>query len=130
MQFNYQKYGKICIDSTYKINKYSASLTVISGLNNFGKNIIFEMVIIKDEIETTYTWISKNLKLLFPNLPNAFITDEDFSIFSAVLNANNGSSFSNLSFDFYLAYSPKFQKQYSLSSRYTMPTYLIINPPK
>ena len=36
------KYGKIClIDSTYKVNQYSVPLTVISGLNNFGKNTLF-----------------------------------------------------------------------------------------
>ena len=35
MQANYDKYGEICIiDSTYRINLYSAPLLIISGINN------------------------------------------------------------------------------------------------
>ena len=71
MQFNYQKYGKM-----------------------------FNLAIINDATEKTYNRIFKNLKLLFPNTPNFFITHEDFSIISTLNNMyldsmptmNNGSS--------------------------------------
>ena len=76
------------------------------------------MAIINEETKKTYIWIFKNLKLLFPNLPNVFIIDEGFSVILALNNMyldSNGSSFYNFSFDVYLECSLKFQKTYSLS---------------
>ena len=55
MQANYDKYGEICIiDSTYRINIYSAPLLIISGINNKGRNVMFAITIINNERKDTF----------------------------------------------------------------------------
>lgn len=50
----------VFMDATYATNPYRMALTVFSGVNNEGKNIILGYALVKRESLDTYEWLLKN----------------------------------------------------------------------
>ena len=83
---NYFQYNDVVlIDSTYKTKKYSYPLVIISGANNEGKNIIFEVAFINDETQAIYKWILNSFSNLMESVhPIVIISDQDLAIMSVM----------------------------------------------
>lgn len=45
------------MDATFKTNNQQLALTVISGINNEGKNIVLGFALVKRETLETYNWL-------------------------------------------------------------------------
>lgn len=59
----YEKYSDVIfMDATYKTNKYNMPLTVLSSVNNEGKNIVVGFALVQHETKETYEWLMKNIK--------------------------------------------------------------------
>ena len=85
MRNHYFQYNDILlIDSTYKTNKYSYPLVIISVANK-GKNIIFAVAFINDETQATYKWVLNSFLNLMESVhPTIIISDKDLAIMSAI----------------------------------------------
>ena len=93
MQANYDKYGEICIiDSTYRINLYSAPLLIISGINNEGRNIIFAIAIINNEREETFDWVFREFQKSVKESPCLAMIDEDTALRNSLQKTFTGMS--------------------------------------
>jgi len=58
----YEKYNDVVfMDATYKTNKYGMPLTVISSVNNEGKNIVVGFALVEKETNETYKWMMEKL---------------------------------------------------------------------
>ena len=79
MRNHYFQYNDVLlIDSTYKTNKYSYPLVIISGADNEGKNIIFAVAFINDETQATYKWVLNSFSNLMESVhPTIIISDQD-----------------------------------------------------
>jgi len=61
MKTHYEKYGEILlIDATYKTNKYSLIMIILSGFTNTGRNCLFGVAIVDNEAKDTYNWLFNN----------------------------------------------------------------------
>jgi transposase-like protein len=86
MRRNYALYHDVVfMDATYKTNVHGLALTVFSGVNNEGKNIILGFAFVKRETLETYKWLLNNL-LHFNNNdePGVILTDFDPSMCGAI----------------------------------------------
>jgi transposase-like protein len=60
-------------------------LTVISGINHEGKNIVLGFALVKRETMDTYKWIISNLLRFNENIePGVILTDFDASMCGAI----------------------------------------------
>jgi len=84
---NYHLYGDILIiDTTYNTNFYSTPLVVLSGVNNYYRNVIFGIALINNELESTYGWILSEFKRIMRTFPRLVVSDMDKSLTSAIRN--------------------------------------------
>ena len=79
MYDNYIKYHDVVfMDATYKTNKHDMPLTVLSSINNEGRNVVLAYSLEKKESTETYTWILDNLlKFVDRKEPGVILTDFD-----------------------------------------------------
>ena len=85
MKDHYENYGDILlIDATYKGNKYSLAIVVLSGFTNSGRNCLFGVAIVNDETEDTYSWLLRNFFELKTKFPRIIITDQNPSITTVI----------------------------------------------
>ena len=86
MRRNYQMYHDVVfMDATYKTNNQQMALTVISGINHEGKNIVLGFALVKKETMETYKWIISNLLRFNDGVePGAILTDFDASMCGAI----------------------------------------------
>lgn len=62
MRRNYRLYHDVVfMDATYKTNNQQMALSVISGINHEGKNIVLGFALVKRETLDTYKWVLQNL---------------------------------------------------------------------
>ncbi|XP_057426359.1 protein FAR1-RELATED SEQUENCE 5-like [Lotus japonicus] len=55
---DYGVFGDVlAFDATYRKNKYSCPLVVLSGVNHHNRTIVFGTAIVSDEKEETYVWL-------------------------------------------------------------------------
>lgn len=75
----YEKYHDVVfMDATYKTNKYNMPLTVISSVNNEGKNVVLGFAIVEHETSETYEWLMNKLKEINDGVePGVIHTDFD-----------------------------------------------------
>src|SRR5688500_6784042 len=86
MRRNYSIYHDVVfMDATYKTNQHSLALTVFSGVNNEGKNIVLGFSLVKRETMETYKWLLSNLLNFNHNIePKVILTDFDPSMCGAI----------------------------------------------
>ncbi|CDW84932.1 UNKNOWN [Stylonychia lemnae] len=86
MRRNYRLYHDVMfMDATYKTNFHSLALTVFSGVNNEGKNVVLGFALVKRETMDTYKWLLKNLKRFNDDIePGTLLTDFDPSMCGAI----------------------------------------------
>lgn len=86
MRHNYRLYHDVVLmDATYKTNFHSLALTVFSGVNNEGKNVVLGFAIVKRETLETYKWLLENLKRFNDGIePKIVLTDFDPSMCGAI----------------------------------------------
>jgi len=78
---NYELYGDIVlIDSTYRVNQYNLPLIVYSGIDSYGRNILFALAIVNDETGTTHKWCMEKFFELHIKHPNIVMTDQDLAL--------------------------------------------------
>ena len=62
MRHNYRLYSDVVfMDATYKTNFHSLALTVFSGVNNEGKNVVLGFALLRRETMDAYKWLLANL---------------------------------------------------------------------
>lgn len=86
MRRNYRLYHDVMfMDATYKTNFHQLALTVFSGVNNEGKNIVLGFALVKRETMETYKWLLKNLVRFNDDVePGVILTDFDASMCGAI----------------------------------------------
>ena len=86
MRRNYSLYHDVVfMDATYKTNHHSLALTVFSGVNNEGKNVVLGFALVKRETMDTYKWLLSNLLRFNDNVePGVILTDFDASMCGAI----------------------------------------------
>lgn len=86
MRRNYRLYHDVVfMDATYKTNFHSLALTVFSGVNNEGKNVVLGFALVKRETMETYKWLLRNLLRFNEDLePGTILTDFDPSMCGAI----------------------------------------------
>lgn len=73
------------MDATYKTNSHSLALTVFSGVNNEGKNVVMGFALVKRETIETYNWLLSNLVNFNSGVePKVILTDFDPSMCGAI----------------------------------------------
>ena len=73
------------MDATYKTNFHSLALTVFSGVNNEGKNVVLGFALLKRETMDAYKWLLANLVRVNQGLePKVMLTDFDPSMCGAI----------------------------------------------
>lgn len=94
MRHNYKLYHDVVfMDATYKTNFHSLALTVFSGVNNEGKNIIFGFALVKRETLETYKWLLENLVRFNDGIePKTVLTDFDPSMCGAIERVMNNTT--------------------------------------
>ena len=86
MRHNYWLYSDVVfMDATYKTNFHSLALTVFSGVNNEGKNVVLGFALLKRETMDAYKWLLANLVRVNQGLePKVMLTDFDPSMCGAI----------------------------------------------
>jgi transposase-like protein len=86
MRRNYAIYHDVVfMDATYKTNTHGLALTVFSGVNNEGKNVVLGFALVKRETLETYNWLLSNLKNFNIGIePRVILTDFDPSMCGAI----------------------------------------------
>lgn len=73
------------MDATYKTNSHGLALTVFSGVNNEGRNIVLGFALVQRETLETYKWLLSNLMKFNNNIePGIMLTDFDPSMCGAI----------------------------------------------
>eukprot|EP00347_Sterkiella_histriomuscorum_P023960 403332789 len=93
MRHNYRLYHDVVfMDATYKTNFHSLALTVFSGVNNEGKNVVLGFALVKRETLETYKWLLENLLRFNDGIePTTILTDFDASMCGAIERAFKNS---------------------------------------
>ena len=75
----------VFMDATYKSNKHNMPLTVISGVDNEGRNIVLAYALMKVEWSETYKWLMQTfLKFVNYEEPGVILTDFDPSMWYGI----------------------------------------------
>ncbi|CAI2385530.1 unnamed protein product [Moneuplotes crassus] len=76
-----QYHDVIFMDATYKTNKHDMPLTVITGIDNEGRNTVLAYALLKKEDKEAYIWLMQTfLKFVEYNEPGIILTDFDPSM--------------------------------------------------
>ncbi|RYQ99900.1 hypothetical protein Ahy_B07g087909 [Arachis hypogaea] len=68
----------IAFDATYKKNKYKKSLVIFSGSNYYRQMCIFGVIILDNEMTSTYNWLlAKFLEVMMNKHSKVVVTDAD-----------------------------------------------------
>ena len=60
----YQKYGNVVVFyTTYKVNAYDMPFGIFVGINNYGKTILFDCALFRNETTSAFQWLMKVRKL-------------------------------------------------------------------
>ncbi|KAK9677636.1 hypothetical protein RND81_11G157200 [Saponaria officinalis] len=72
----------ICIDSTYKTNKYGMPLVEFIGVTPSGKNFSIGYAIVTSEDENGYRWCLEKIRSLLPEnvSPSVVVTDRELAL--------------------------------------------------
>jgi hypothetical protein len=82
---SYQLYSDVVLlDSTYRTNRFSLPLVVISGVTNEGLNTIFAFALISNENQASYDWLLRSLVVSGGRQPGIIITDADKAIIMSI----------------------------------------------
>jgi len=94
MHRNYRLYHDVVfMDATYKTNKNNMALTVFSGVNNEGRNVVLGYALVKRETLETYEWLLKTLVHMNGGVePGVILTDFDPSMSGAIERVLKGST--------------------------------------
>ncbi|CAN0918195.1 PKS-NRPS hybrid synthetase cheA [Linum grandiflorum] len=76
----------VCMDSTYKTNRYGYPLVELIGVTPVGKSFTIAYVLMKDESTESYTWVLERLKTLLDEdlVPGVIVTDRELGLLAAI----------------------------------------------
>lgn len=76
-----QYHDVVFMDATYKTNKHEMPLTVITGIDNEGRNTVLAYALVKKEDGDTYKWLMETfIKFVDEKEPGIMLTDFDPSM--------------------------------------------------
>ncbi|CAN1127586.1 PKS-NRPS hybrid synthetase cheA [Linum perenne] len=76
----------VCMDSTYKTNRYGYPLFQLIGVTPVKKSFTIAYVIMKDESIDSYTWVLEKFKMLLEedSVPKVIVTDRELGLIGAI----------------------------------------------
>ncbi|CAN1139610.1 PKS-NRPS hybrid synthetase cheA [Linum perenne] len=76
----------VCMDSTYKTNRYGYPLFQLIGVTPVKKSFTIAYVIMKDESIDSYTWVLEKFKMLLEedSVPKIIVTDRELGLIGAI----------------------------------------------
>ena len=83
--FEYQCFGDVVFDSTYKTNAYAKPLVLFVGVNNHRATCVFGVALLSDETAQTYRWVLNTLMdSMGHKHPISILTDGDEEMQQAI----------------------------------------------